>query len=90
MGKRFLAAMLLAGIVPGSNVLGCGDKFLVFSRGTRYQRAPVSREPSAILIYLDPLSDVSRGLAGVPVDATLRKAGYRPTMVKQPVSSIVP
>jgi hypothetical protein len=80
--KRFLAAMLLAGIVPGSNVLGCGDKFLVFSRGTRYQRAPVSREPAAILIYLDPLSEVSKGLGGVPVDATLRKAGYRPTMVE--------
>jgi hypothetical protein len=82
MGKRFVAAMLLAGIAPGSIVFGCGDKFLVSSRGTRYQRAPVSREPAAILIYLDPVSDVSKGLADVPVDATLRKAGYRPTMVE--------
>ena len=80
MSKLFLAVMLLTGIA--SNVLGCGDKFLVFSRGTRYQRAPVSRESSAILIYLDPLSDVSKGLADVPVDAILRKAGYRPTMVE--------
>ncbi len=82
MGKRFFAAMLLAGIAPGSIVLGCGDKFLVSSRGTRYQRAPVSREPAAILIYLDPVSEVSKGLAEIPVDATLRKAGYRPTMVE--------
>lgn len=80
MSKRLVVAMLLTGIA--SNVFACGDKFLVFSRGTRYQRAPVSRESAAILIYLDPLSEVSKGLADVSVDATLRKAGYRPTMVE--------
>jgi hypothetical protein len=82
MGKRFFAAMLLAGIAPATVVLGCGDKFLVSSRGTRYQRAPASREPAAILIYLDPLSEVSKGLAGAHPDATLRKVGYRPTTVE--------
>jgi DNA-binding NtrC family response regulator len=51
------------------------------SRGTRFQRAPLARASAAILIYANPALNLSRALAGVPVEATLRKAGYRPTTV---------
>ena len=73
--------VLLIGVSTTSVFLACGDKFLVATRGTRYQKAPVKREPHAILIWSNPASELAKGLAGVPVDDTLRKVGYQPTTV---------
>ena len=83
MSKRPRAAalLLLIAISSGDILLACGDKFLVSSRGTRFQRAAVAREPASILIYTNPASELPKLLAGVAVDATLTKAGYRPTTV---------
>jgi hypothetical protein len=83
MSKRLRAAglLLLIAINPGDILLACGDKFLVSSRGTRFQRAAVAREPASILIYTNPASELPKVLASIPVDATLTKAGYRPTTV---------
>jgi hypothetical protein len=80
---RFLAASMLiaAGAVVGSHdLLACGDKFLVVSRGTRFQRAAPLRD-AAILLYARPSSVLPQLLSTVPVDAALKKAGYRPTTV---------
>jgi hypothetical protein len=76
--------VLLTGISSINILLACGDKFLVSGRGTRYQIAPAVRKPAAILIYTNPASEVPKALAGVPVDATLRSVGYRPTTVGTP------
>jgi len=76
--------VLLMGIGSVDILLACGDKFLVSSRGTRYQQAPAVRKPAAILIYTNPASELPKALAGVPVDATLRSVGYRPTTVGTP------
>jgi len=86
MRKSVCAAslLLLAGIGSVNILLACGDKFLVTSRGTRYQLAPAVRKPAAILIYTNPASEVPKALAGVPVEATLRSVGYRPTTVATP------
>ena len=73
--------VLLAGLGSIDLLLGCGDKFLVSSRGTRYQRAPVSYGAAAILIYTNPVSEVPRALASVSVAGTLSRVGYRPTLV---------
>ena len=73
--------MLLIGIRSGNVVLACGDKFLVSRGGTRFQRAAVARKPASILIYTNPASELPKVLASIPVDATLTKAGYRPTTV---------
>jgi hypothetical protein len=83
MSKRVRAAglLLLIGSSSGDVVLACGDKFLVSSRGTRFQRAAVARGPASILIYTNPASALPKMLARIPVDATLTKAGYRPTTV---------
>jgi hypothetical protein len=80
MAKRIFAFVLILLTIASSSgiLLACGDKFLVFNRGTRFQRAVVPREPAAILIYANSAAEL---LAGAPVDATLRKAGYRPTTV---------
>lgn len=74
--------VLLAGLGSIDLLLGCGDKFLVSSRGTRYQRAPVAYGPAAILIYTNPASEVPRALASVSVAGTLSRAGYRPTLAE--------
>jgi DNA-binding NtrC family response regulator len=50
------------------------------SRSTRFQRAPVPASAS-ILIYANPALNLPKALANIPFDATLRKAGYRPTTV---------
>jgi len=83
MNRRLYAAglLLLIGINSGNILIACGDKFLVSSRGTRFQRAAIARDPFAILIYPNPSSELPKVLAGLPVDATLIKAGYRPTTV---------
>ncbi len=73
--------VLLAGFGFVDLLPGCGDKFLVASRGTRYQHAPVAYGPAAILIYTNPASDVPKALANVSVSATLTRVGYRPTLV---------
>ena len=83
MRLRQVAAMLLAltaGWV-GTDLLACGDKFLVVSRGTRFERAPSAREHVGILLYANPASDVTKAIASLSVEATLRKAGYRPLLV---------
>ena len=57
MRKTLLAVgiLFIYGIGSGE-LLACGDKFLVASRGTRYQRAGQARETASILIYLPPSS----------------------------------
>ena len=86
MKRRLCAACLtlLIGFTSANVTLACGDKFLISSRGTRYQKAPVKREPHAILIWTNPGSESAKALTDVPVDETLRKVGYRPTTVATP------
>ena len=83
MKKALCAAgvTLLIGIGSVNILLARGDKFLVSSRGTRYQQAPALRKRAAILIYTNPASEVPKALANVPVEATLRSVGYRTTTV---------
>jgi hypothetical protein len=76
-----VAFLVLAGVVVSNDLSACGDKFLVVSRGTRFQRAALARHPSAILVYANPASSLPKALGSIQVDATLRKAGYRPTSV---------
>jgi hypothetical protein len=74
------ALLVLAGIGSSGELLACGDKVLAFTRGSRFQHAKAVR-PAAILVYANPASNLPKALANLPVDATLRKAGYRPTIV---------
>ena len=71
--------LILYGIGSGE-LLACGDKFLVASRGTRYQRAGQARHGASILVYMHPTSTIPKAFAKVPEDVT-KKAGYRVTWV---------
>jgi len=83
MRLRHVAAMLLALAAgcTGTDLLACGDKFLVVSRGTRFERAPLARQNAGILLYANPRSELTQSIARLSVEATLRKAGYRPLSV---------
>jgi hypothetical protein len=80
--RQFVATGLLLGACMAlqADLLGCGDKFLIVSRGTRFQRAAL-RTSASILVFANPESNLPKALANVPIDATLRKAGYKSTIV---------
>ena len=82
MSKKYVAAALLLGTAAfPATPFACGDKFLMPTRGTRFQQAPINRAPAAVLFYANPASPLPGALSRLSVDATLRKAGYRPTFV---------
>ena len=59
MKMQRLAAVLAlcwCGIGTSGAVLACGDKFLMPSRGSRFQQAPMERMPASILFYANPSS----------------------------------
>ena len=80
--RYVLALLLVAGARSGADVLACGDKFLMPSRGTRYERSAAARHASAVLIYASPTSQLSRTLTTLSVEPVLQKAGYKPTTVR--------
>ena len=86
MRRNLAVAAFLLLPIAGSDLLACGDKFLVVSRGTRFQRATIARQPANILVYANPSSTLPKALEKADVDETLRKAGYRPTTVSDPVA----
>jgi hypothetical protein len=78
--RRLLVVGLfvLIGVGPATvDLLACGDKFLVISRGTRFQRARIAGRQAAVLVYVNPGSTLGKALGNVPVDDSLKKAGYR-------------
>ena len=81
MKTRIIGAtlLLLAGTGSVDPLLACGEKWLMGGRNTRFSRP--ARQSAAILIYANPALNLPKALANVPVEATLRKVGYRPTVV---------
>jgi hypothetical protein len=71
-----VGVLVLSGVGASGDLLACGDKFLVVSRGTRYQRAGEARHAASILVYLPPSSTLPKAFARVSEDVT-KKAGYR-------------
>lgn len=78
----------MTGVVLSLCVLGqaadlaaCGDKFLVASRGTRFQRAGLVRRPASVLVYAAPGGRLAASVTQLGVAEALTKVGYRPTLV---------
>ena len=76
--------LVLAGVGAGTDLLACGNKFLLVSRGTRFGKVAAARHPAAILLYVNRTSALPEALGKVPVEAILSKAGYQPTTVSDP------
>jgi hypothetical protein len=62
-----------------TTALGCGDKYVVFGQGVRFQRAYAATHPASIVVYLKGAADQRERLLTI-----LRMVGHRP----QPASSI--
>ena len=80
--SRTTAAIVsAASLCAGADLLACGDKFLMLSRGTRFDRAPSARHAAGILVYAAPASKMTAALNRLSVEAVLARAGYRPLSV---------
>jgi hypothetical protein len=81
--KCMAAALVLLVTGPAASVLSaCGDKFLVPGRGMRLELTPLARRQASVLLYANPATPLPATLARLSIDPTLRKAGYRPTIVE--------
>ena len=69
-----LGVAALLGVSLNSDVLACGDKFLMSSRGTRYHR-PKNFRAASILIYADPAAGLNRS----KLESILKSEGHRST-----------
>lgn len=83
MKKKLLLALLV--VVMGSGaateLLACGNKFLVSSRGTRFGKVPAAREQAAILVYVNPTSPNKDEVWDLWAESILNQAGYQPIVV---------
>ena len=78
---RFVVLVAAVGGWMGGDLLACGDKFLVASRGTRYQR-PKNARAASVLIYANPSSGLPAALKKVKVESVLKHEGHRSTTVE--------
>jgi hypothetical protein len=70
-----VGVLVLSGVGASGDLLACGDKFLVVSRGTRYQRAGQGPHAASILVYLPASSSLPKAFERVSEKET-KKAGY--------------
>lgn len=82
MRRISLAVILVLGVCMSRDLLACGDKFLVISRGTRFQNAASTKSTADILIYASSKSTLPQSLERIQKEDSLRKAGYRPVIVE--------
>lgn len=84
MKGKLLVVLILWALSASADLLACGNKFLVPSRGTRFGKVAVARQEAAILVYANPESTVAKAMGDVPVEMVLLQAGYLPTRVSDP------
>jgi hypothetical protein len=78
---RLLGLAAVVGLWFAPDTFACGDKFLVGTRGTRYQR-PKNARAASVLIYANPSSGMPAALGGLAVEAVLKHEGHRYTTVE--------
>lgn len=79
---RLVVVALFGVVVAAADLAACGDKFLVPSRGLRFQAPVIDRESATILLYGHEGSELDSAFRTLSVEMVLRKAGYRPTLVR--------
>ena len=81
MKTKVLVAAGLLCVMTIADVIACGNKFLVPSRGTRFGRAPIARQDAKILVYAPPGSATAAAIGDLDIAMLLAEVGYRPTTV---------
>lgn len=79
--RRIAICLLVACTLAGPNVLACGDKYVVFGQGVRFQRAYAAAHPASILVYLKPGSKWTTPENRERLLTALRMVGHRPDAV---------
>ena len=77
---RSFAVCVLA-ILVAASAGACGDKFVVFGQGVRFQRAYAAAHPAKILVYLQPGSKWATAENRERLLSVLRMVGHRPQAV---------
>lgn len=82
MRYRIAIASVIAAatLLVGTDLVACGDKFLVVGRGTRYQR-PKGARAASVLFYTSPESGLTVLFKTMRVDSVLKREGHRATAV---------
>ena len=78
---RRLAVFLLTCLVSSPSAFACGDKFVVFGQGVRFQRAYAAAHPASILVFLKPGSKWATSENRERLLMVLRMVGHRPQAV---------
>jgi hypothetical protein len=73
---RLASVLAVVTLLGGGDLLACGDKFLVASRGTRYQR-PKNARTASIVIYAEPGSSNPVVVGSARMESMLRRSGHR-------------
>ncbi len=63
-------------------VQGCGDKFLLVSRGVPRQRAYAAVYPASIVVYAQPQRSAAKAIRDPRLQADLKQAGHRVLLVE--------
>ena len=71
--------VLVIASLATADVRACGDKFLVPSRGIRFELKPSVRQAASVLVYVDATSPQGK-FDKASIGPALRKAGYQPTI----------
>jgi hypothetical protein len=79
--RTFAFLIALLSVLVSRDLRACGDKFLVPSRGARFELSTSVRQRAMVLVYANPASALHEALSSLSVDPAVRKAGYRPTIV---------
>lgn len=79
--RRLVLCLLAMGVLCSTTALACGDKYVVFGQGVRFQRAYAATHPAAILLYLQPGSKWSTPENQERLLTVLRMVGHRPDAV---------
>jgi hypothetical protein len=76
--RRICASALALAVLFSSDLLACGDKYVVLGQGVRFQRAYAAAHPATILVYFQPGSKWSTPANRERLITVLRLVGHHP------------
>jgi len=82
--RRVMSLLLLVAAAGAPKTFACGDKFVAFGQGIRFQLIYAAAHPGAILVYLQPGSTLAQPANRDRLVGILRLVGHRPQIVSAP------
>ena len=76
--------VVLVAALVATDVMACGDKFLVAGRGMRNARNFQATFPASVLVYMNPDADSANVMRDLDLQVTLEMAGHTFKVVETP------